>query len=180
MKTTVTALCVTALLVPLAAPAFADMGGGKRGFHRMGERMFDKADTNSDGAITLDEVNARMRERLQQADSDGDSTVTKAEIIAAIEQHAEHRRAKRMSGTIADQLVYRLDVDDNGSVSLAEVENRAGKLFALMDFNDDGRIEKAEIRRSMPHRMGRRHGAFHRIGKWWHRDRDEDDDRGDE
>lgn len=176
MKTTITIFCMTALAIPLAAPAFADMGsrdGAKGRFHRMGERAFERADTNSDGAITLEEVNARMRERLSQADSDGDSAVTKAEIITAIEQQADHRRAKRYSGTIADQLVYRLDLDDNGSVTLEEVENRAGKLFALMDFNDDGKVEKAEIRRSMPHRM-RRHGAFHRINRWWHRDRDGD------
>lgn len=182
MKKTVAALCVTALAIPLAAPAFADRGGGysgKGGFHRMGARMFEKADTNSDGAITLDEVNARMQERLSQADSDGDLSVTKSEIIAAIEQHADHRRAKRFSGTIADRLVYHLDVDDNGSVTLSEVENRVGKLFALMDFNDDGKVEKAEIRRSMPHRAGR-HGRFHRISRWWHRDRDGDDDERDE
>ena len=172
MKKTIAVLCMTALVVPLAVPAFADRGGddGKRGFHRMGERMFEKADTNSDGAITLDEVNARMQERLGAADGDGDSSVSKAEIIAAIESNAEHRRARRYSGTIADRLVYHLDVDDNGSVTLAEVQNRAGKLFALMDFNDDGRIEKAKIRRSMPHRMAR-HASFHRFGGWWQRDR---------
>lgn len=175
MKRQLTIAAASVAILLGAAPGVAQMMddlGEDKGFRHMGARMFDRIDADGDGAITNEEMRARMEQRFGQADSDGNLVVTKAEIIAAIERHAEHRRIKRHSGTIADRLVYRLDINDDGAIGRAEYENRAAKVFALLDFDDDGKVEKAELRRSVPMRHHRASG-FQRIRNWWYGERAE-------
>lgn len=179
MNTKLAYLLTAATLIAGTATAsaqMADAGYHGKGFRNMGARMFDRVDTNGDGAVTAEEMSASIEARFADADNDGDARVTKAEIIDAIERNAERSRMKRHSGTIADRLVYRFDINDDGVVSRAEIDNRAAKGFALMDFNDDGQIEKAEIRRTMPNRHHRK-GRFHRIKSWWYGDNAEERER---
>ena len=177
-----TKLAITVAVAALAAGtiyASADTsedGYYGKGFRHMGTRMFDRTDANGDGALTVEEMSARIEARFADADSDGDARITKAEIIDAIERNVERSRFKRHSGTMADRLVYRFDIDDDGVVSQAEIDNRVAKVFALMDFNDDGRVEKSEIRRSMPSRHHHK-GRFHRIKSWWNGDGAEQGER---
>ena len=133
-----------------AGGAFAAEGWRKHGNggpQRHAKEMFNKVDADSDGAITLDEMMQALTTRFDAADADANSTVTKAEIVTAMASAKDFPRAGRHSGRIADRIVFRLDLDDNGDVSRAEVENRAKKFFALADRNDDGKVEIAELRR---------------------------------
>jgi Ca2+-binding EF-hand superfamily protein len=134
---------------------------------RVAKMVFDRIDTDHDGAISADEMTAAITKRFSDADANGDGLVTKAEAVAAIEAQTEFERARKHAGRIADGLFYRVDLDDNGQVALAEIENRAKKAFALVDWNDDGKVDVAEIARMRP-----QHAGFHRMGWRW-RDRSE-------
>lgn len=134
---------------------------------QFGQRMFDTADADKDGAVSLEEMMAVLASRFDDSDANKDGSVDKAEVIASVEKNFE--RARRHSGRIADRIVVHLDLDDNGSVARAELENRAKKMFALADFNDDGKVEKAELRRMHP-RGGRHHAQMEgrHEGRWHH------------
>lgn len=54
-------------------------------------RMIQRFDANGDGALQLTEMPPRMQERMGDADTDHNGTLTEAELTAAIARHrAEH------------------------------------------------------------------------------------------
>jgi Ca2+-binding EF-hand superfamily protein len=147
------------LLVATAAAAYASerLGDGNPG-----KRFWKEADSNGDGTISSEEMVAAISVRFKQADANADGIVTRVELLEAVEKRAEGRRMARHAGMFADGLVLRLDIDDDGKVTLNEVENRARKHFALADFNDDGKVERAELKRLAP-----RHAGFGNA-RWGH------------
>ncbi len=78
-----------------ASSAFAD------GNHA--QRWFDRLDTNKDGVISHDEVNARQAERFAKIDADGDGMISPAEYNARAEAH-----------------FTRADTDGNGEITKDE------------------------------------------------------------
>jgi Ca2+-binding EF-hand superfamily protein len=165
MKTRTKWLIAAAVIAATAGTAAA-AEGARRHFdgerQRVGQMMFDRIDADRDGAITSEELLAALAKRFTDADANADSALTKAEAVAAIEAQTEFERARRHAGRIADRLFERLDLDGNGQLALSEIENRTKKVFALADFNDDGKVEVAELRRMGP---GRHHGR----GMEWRR-----------
>jgi Ca2+-binding EF-hand superfamily protein len=113
----------------------ADRTGGP-GKWRHGMMRFDRMDKDSNGDITLDEFSAAMANRMTEADTDHDGKVTVAELAAEIEKMRAERMAKR--------IIDRFDTNGDGVLTKAEVESRQKKMFALLDRNDDGKIEKSE------------------------------------
>jgi len=149
MKTSTKVILAGLVVTITAGSALAASGWHRpdRGdFQRHGRAMFDKIDADKDGAVSLDEMMKALTARFDKADADGNSVVTKAEIVNAVATEKDFPRASRFSGRIADRIVYRLDLDNNGDISRAEMENRARKVFALFDRNDDGKVELAELR----------------------------------
>jgi Ca2+-binding EF-hand superfamily protein len=169
MKQVLGILATTAILVAGSASANADDGGWRKGHHRPGMRIFERTDTDKDGKITLEEVKAVIGERFRKVDADGDMVVTKAEIVAALESDKQHPRLVRHAGRIADRLVLRFDLNEDGSVTLEEIGNRAEKRFALLDRNDDGFVIAGEVdpirgaRRGMRRWFGRWHSHQHEL-----------------
>jgi Ca2+-binding EF-hand superfamily protein len=131
----------------LAGTASSAMAGneGRRG--DMSGMRFERADADKSGDVTFEEFSAAMKTRMGTADADGDGKMTVAEIASAIERMRAERRAQRM--------IDRFDADGDGMLTLAEIEARQKKMFALMDRNDDGKVEKEE----MP---DRKHGRWGR------------------
>lgn len=136
------------------------------GEHRQMKRMFSPAkilehvDQNADKAISLEELNGAMSKQFALADTDGDGSVNKVDVIAAIDEHAPAKRIKRHSGRITDRLFIGADVNDDSIITKDEIENRMAKFHALADWNDDGKVEMAELKRlraSMPGRWGKKH-----------------------
>lgn len=174
MKRTIAILTATAVVAVSSLPAIADGGGWRknsRGMdhstrHERGMKMLKRADANKDGKITLEEFSALTGERFSKADANGDGTVTKAEIVIAFETMKQRPRLARHAGRMADRLVYRFDLNDDGILALEEIQNQAQKRFALLDRNDDGELVKAEIRR-MRDGGHKRHGK--RGGRNWHK-----------
>lgn len=108
-------------------------------------------DRNEDGAIDRAEFGGRRAERLKGADKDADGALSQGEIRALVLDQIVERRARRMA--------RRLDVNADGKVTLAEVDGLRNKQFAIMDLNDDGRIDDRELREI--HRGVERHDGPH-------------------
>jgi hypothetical protein len=137
---------------PEQAPAVKEATQTPGHAHKRGARL----DTNDDGA--LDQAEYTNIDRLKEADTDKDGTLSKQEIEDMAMKRVVERQARRMT--------KRLDVDGDGVVTIAEVEKQKAKRFALMDRNDDGKIDKSEMRHGRKgHHGNKHHGQKHHDGK---------------
>lgn len=137
----------------VASAGFAVAQG--KGGH--GERpSFEEVDTNGDGKITRDEMQAHAATRFGEADSDGDGAISRAEMLAKAMARAEKR---------VDRMMGRMDADDDGKVSQAEMQQmrdkHMGRMIERMDTDGDGALSKEEFGKG--HRKGHhgRHGKGH-------------------
>lgn len=153
LKKTTVAILGTAVVLTSAVGAFAHdrKGGDREG--RGGMQMFERVDTNSDEKLDFAEFSAPMIERFDEVDADSDGIITEAEIETAAENR-EGRRAKRIA--------KRLDGDDNGEVTKAELEERQQEMFSRLDADEDGFIsidEAKKMKRGGGKRGGKRGGG---------------------
>lgn len=137
----------------VASAGFAVAQG--KGGH--GERpSFEEVDTNGDGKITRDEMQAHAATRFGEADSDGDGAISREEMIAQAMARVETR---------VDRMMGRMDADDDGKVSQAEMQKmrdkHMGRMIERMDSDGDGTLTKEEFGKG--HRKGH-HGMK---GKGW-------------
>lgn len=145
--------------VAIAAQGYKHHSEMKRMFSP--ERILERFDTDGDRAISLEEINAAAGERFTLADKNTDGSVEKADVIAAIDENVTSDRFKRRSGRITDRIFASADIDQDGTLTKSELENRIGKFHAIADWNDDGKVEVSEMKRlrhSLPGRWGKRHG----------------------
>lgn len=84
-----------------------------------------------------------MNNRIDSADADHDGKITVAELASG-----DREDARRADGQAHDGALRRTNGD--GALTKDEVAGRQKKMFAFLDRNDDGKIEKSE----MPHRGG--------------------------
>ncbi|KXO76258.1 EF-hand domain-containing protein [Brucella anthropi] len=102
------------------------------------------------GPVDLEKF-SRMDD-LKAADTDGDGVLSRAEIEALA--------LKRIVSRAADRMERRLDVNGDGKVTLAEVEKQRKKEFAALDRNEDGKIDRSEMRAAKMHHQAR--GSHHK------------------
>lgn len=114
---------------------------------RRGERIFTHFDADSDGRISLTEVETKGAERglkrFLRLDADQDGFVTKAEF-GPLEEEAAIRRGSRM--------MERLDGNKDGSISLAEADRAVALRFARLDADLDGIVTVAELTEGLKRR----------------------------
>lgn len=142
MKTTywITGALVLALGAAGAASAHG-FGDKSRGEDRGAMMMFDRFDTDGDGTITQAEIDALRATQFAAADADGDGFLTAEEMAAHADKMRAERRAERMN-----DMLGRLDTDGDGKLS-AEEAAAAGPvtMFERLDANEDGAISREEI-----------------------------------
>lgn len=119
-------------------PRFGMMGG------------FERADADKSGDVTYEEFAAVFGERFKKADADANGELTLEEVAAGIQKMRAERMARRVIG--------RMDANDDGKLTIAEIESQQKKIFALADRNDDGKIVESEMKRR--HKSGKRRGWF--------------------
>lgn len=144
------ALIALSSVVAVSGIAYAAQGYSEhRKMHRVfaPEKLMEHVDTDGDSAASREEMTALITRHFNTADGNGDGKVTKAEIVVAIDASEMPERMKSRSGRIADRMVRQGDINQDGMLELAEIENRVGKFHALADWNDDGRVEIAEAKR---------------------------------
>ncbi|HVY02472.1 MAG TPA: EF-hand domain-containing protein [Caulobacterales bacterium] len=109
----------------LAAPAFAQAGGGG---------MIMAADANKDGKVTLAEMKAAREARFDTLDKNKDGFLVGDEL-----------------GQFA-QMAMRGDKNGDGKIDKAEYSD-VSMIFNFLDANKDGAIDQAEVA-NMPGRPG--------------------------
>jgi Ca2+-binding EF-hand superfamily protein len=149
-------LCNRLSVLALSLGILAAFGPGgvaaaeETGKGRFLERMFQKADADSDGFVTQAEARDLQRTMLARADEDGDGEISEAEFMAAkrsADEAAAAGKAERRQRRFAA-----LDVDGNGRIDAAEQEQAAARRFARMDKNGDGKLTLDEMRAARPPR----------------------------
>lgn len=139
-KETFTAMAIVAGLVATSAQV---REGGEA---RMQER-FGQIDVNSDGQITVEELQAQATARFTAADADGNGALTAEEIRASMkERHKEHmlnRLDTNGDGTLSDEELSKADGKYKGKEG--KMEKRAAKHFERMDADKSGDISLEEM-----------------------------------
>lgn len=134
------------LLVVAAVGAYAagkrhGWGGHGMGHGMMFEQMLDRFDANKDGKIAKDEVTNARTAALATYDTDKDGKLSLAEFKPLWTEFAQQRIVRGFQ---------RLDSDGDAAVTGDELTKATDRLFARMDRNDDGAIDKSD--------RGGRHG----------------------
>lgn len=101
---------------------------------------FAQLDLDGDGALTLQELQARGQARFEASDSNGDGALSADEMIAA----ANARTAERVARMIA-----RFDANGDGVLQPDEMPGRggdfAGRMFERVDADGDGQLTEEEF-----------------------------------
>ncbi len=120
------------------------MGPGMGG--RMGPGMgmsFALLDTNGDGQVTVEEIEARQAARFAAADADGNGGLSAEEMVAM----AETQRLEMLTDAMTERLA-RIDDNGDGQVQAEEMTARMPNpvmMFDVMDADNDGAITQAEF-----------------------------------
>ena len=154
------ATLLAAMLAVLAAGAAQAERSGEARHERMN---FEALDTDGNGEISREEMQAQMESRFTGADTDGDGVLSRDELVAAGQKRVEDR---------VQRMLDRFDEDGDGSLSADEMprpdERRAARMFDMIDSDDSGGISKeefAEMRERMEERHTRGGGFGHKRGQ---------------
>lgn len=136
----------TLIVAGFAVSADAQMGRDR------GAALWQDADTDNDGRITRAEVEAARAAQFAAADADGDGQLTEAELAAShaasAAERAEAQAARRIS---------RMDVNGDGTLSIGEIPSMM-RIFDRLDTNGDGAIDADERAQARYHRGEDRKG----------------------
>jgi Ca2+-binding EF-hand superfamily protein len=135
------------------------------------EFMIKRLDTNKDGKVSLDEARTHTEVAFKAFDTNGDGQISPDEMKAKRQAFREARKEWRTSGKTEEaraefrdkmkdirpamlpgmrpKAFKRVDADNNGSLSLAEVTEQAGKMFKRRDTNGDGFIDATDFTRKI-------------------------------
>ncbi|ESX03813.1 hypothetical protein X769_16485 [Mesorhizobium sp. LSJC268A00] len=145
-KTTGLALAFIALAGAVGTTAYAENNASAR--MREGTMMrLDKAMKDSNGTISFDQFSDAMNARLKKLVADNGGKLTVAQLADALEKARFEEMAKR--------IVARYDSKGDGTLTTDDITGREKKVFAMLDRNNDGKIERNEL--SKKGRMGRHH-----------------------
>jgi Ca2+-binding EF-hand superfamily protein len=136
----------------LATGAYA--GGGS------GQAELKMMDTDQDGSISATEHSAGAKKMFEKMDADGDGIVTAKEMDAAHkDMPTAHKDSTSESDTTsasrlgksdrpqksAAAKIKTIDADADGTISAAEHEAGAKKMFEKMDKDQNGKLSAAEV-----------------------------------
>ena len=133
-KTTRLALAFVTLASVVGTAAYADELSGPRDGMMM---RLDKAMKDSNGTITFDQFSDAMNARLKKIVADNGGKLTVAQLADALEKARFEQMAKR--------IIARYDTRGDGTLTSDDITSRQKKVFAMLDRNNDGKIEKSEL-----------------------------------
>ncbi len=131
-------------------------GGGKRHGMRGMQRAFERYDTNKDGVITQEEVDAAVVERFNDIAGEG-GTITLEQYRAAWMERSLQPRVRAFQ---------RLDRDGDGNVTREEFDLASGRMFDRLDRDGNGELTRPTPDQSAGNRQdrGQRGMRGHRRG----------------
>ena len=144
-KSTKLALAFVALAGAVGTTAYAENNASAKMREDMMLRL-DKAMKDSNGTITFDQFSEAMNARLKKMVADNGGKLTVAQLAEALEKARFERMARR--------IIERYDTRGDGTLTADDITSRQKKIFAMLDQNNDGKIEKSELPKGG--RMGHR------------------------
>jgi Ca2+-binding EF-hand superfamily protein len=135
--------------------------------------LFDKLDANKDGVIASDEVpddkQAIFERLVRVGDANGDKKLTKDELAAGLKKSAAQPEAAPAGrpgapggapggfpNVNAKEIFARMDRDSNGKLEKDEIPERMKENLGRVDANSDGVVELAEFEKVAQFFGGRR------------------------
>lgn len=135
-KSTKLALAFAALAGAVGTTAYAENNASAKMRDDTMMRL-NKAMSDSDGAITFDQFSGAMNARLKKLVAANGGKLTVAQLADALEKARFERMAKR--------IIARYDSKGDGTLTTDDITGRGKKVFAMLDKNNDGKIEKGEL-----------------------------------
>jgi hypothetical protein len=133
------------------------MGMGGMGMHAMAEKIFDRFDSDANGAISKAEVSKFPKSEIQKHDGNKDGKLSLDEFEALWVGYVRERMVDHFQ---------KLDADGDAAITEDEIARPLNKMMSWLDRNDDDTLTKDELRH-------KRHGMK---GKHFRHDDDDDDD----
>jgi len=140
--------------------AYAEPGSPGQDFS---DDRFAELDTNGDGRITLNEVEAQIASDFAGADGDGDGTLSEEEATAFHQARHEERRERRRERRGGDDR-FSHHAGDDGVIDQDEFAERGMQRFEMADLDENGSVTQTEMQlvaQAMGDRRGRHHGRRH-------------------
>ncbi|RJT33491.1 hypothetical protein D3227_24990 [Mesorhizobium waimense] len=135
-KSTKLALAFAALAGAVGTTAYAENNASAKMRDDMMMRL-DKTMRDSNGTITFDQFSDAMNARLKKMVADNGGKLTVAQLADALEKARYERMAKR--------IIERYDTRGDGTLTTNDITSRQKKIFAVLDRNNDGKIDKSEL-----------------------------------
>ena len=130
------ALAFVALAGAVGTTAYAENNASEK--LREGTMMrLSKAMSDTNGTITFDQFSDAMNTRLKKLVADNGGKLTVAQLADALEKARFEQMAKR--------IIARYDTRGDGTLTTDDLTSREKKVFAMLDRNNDGKIEKSEL-----------------------------------
>lgn len=106
-----------------------------------GSDYFDKSDTDKDGALSKEEMQAARMAHMQGTDADKDGFITSDELLAQHMARMQAKKDKHFTGFAA-----KFDANKDGKVAMTEIQSHEPPFFAKADANGDGKLTKEEMK----------------------------------
>ena len=135
-KSTRLAFAFIALAGAVGSAAYAENIDSAKIRERTMMRL-DRAMNDNGGTITFDQFSDAMNARLKKLVAANGGKLTVAQLADALEKARFERMAKR--------IIARYDTRGDGTLTMDDITGREKKVFAMLDKNNDGKIEKSEL-----------------------------------
>lgn len=135
--------------IVLSAVAITGTATLAKGFGDRGPISFQQLDTNGDGQITKEEMEAHRTQMFTSADANGDGKLSVEEMQAEAQKKANER---------VSDMFARHDANKDGFLTSDELPKprRADKMFDRIDADGNGSLSEQEFANAKDG-MGRRH-----------------------
>ena len=144
-------IALTGLVIATGFAANAATDGDNKGGKMRHERpSFSTLDTDSNGALTREEMAAHTKVRFDKMDANSDGQLSADELGQAGKKRAQKRAAK---------MIVRVDANDDGMISFEEMSagkmgKRQTKMFDRIDADGNGSLSEDEFAK-----LGERRGG---------------------
>ena len=104
-------------------------------------KMFEKADTDKNGALSEAEVLASAEKIFERRDSNRDGVLDTADARPGKDKWHHGKGGEQR----AERMLNRLDTDKDGKISQSEMLARANRAFQRFDTDRNGEVTKTEV-----------------------------------